>query len=94
MARGETIQSFIDSGDTLTAYCHNSRCHHRQVLEMTKLRDRLGPDHGAMHDDLVPLLVCSKCGGKKIGLIRSPKGNERRLPGGAHNSYQLAKDGR
>lgn len=94
MGTKETIQEFIDSGDTLTAYCHNSRCHHHQVLDMVKLRDRLGPDHGSMRDDLVPKLVCSECGGKEIGLLRSPKGNDQRSPGSGRNTYQLAKDGR
>lgn len=70
--RGETIQSFIDSGDVLTAYCHNPKCHHHGRLDMMLLRDRLGPDHGSMHDDLVPKLKCSRCGGRKLGLIRSP----------------------
>jgi hypothetical protein len=37
-----------------------------------KLRERLGPDHSIMHDDLAPKLKCSKCGGKKVGLILSP----------------------
>lgn len=67
----ETIQQFINSGDTVTAYCQNPACGHRQVLDMLKLRDKLGPDHGSLHDDLVPKMRCSKCGGKDIGLIRS-----------------------
>jgi hypothetical protein len=34
---------------------------------LVKLRERLGPDHSTLHDDLAPKLKCSKCGGKKIG---------------------------
>lgn len=68
----ETIQTFIDSGDTYRAYCQNTKCGHHQVLDMIALRDRLGPDHGAFRDDLAHKLKCSKCGGKQIGLIRSP----------------------
>lgn len=48
----ETIQTFIDSGDTYRAYCQNTKCGHHQVLDMIALRDRLGPDHGAFRDDL------------------------------------------
>lgn len=70
--KGETIQSFIDSGDRLTAWCHNSRCNHNAILDMHALRERLGPDHGAMHGDLVHKLRCAKCGGKKVGLICTP----------------------
>jgi len=67
-----TIQSLIDGRMTVTAYCHASACNHRHVLDLEKLRDRLGPDASAMHDDLTPKLRCSKCGGKKVGLIYSP----------------------
>ncbi len=74
--RGDTIQTFIESGDKLRVYCHNSSCNHHAELDMLALRDRLGPDHGAMHDDLVPKLKCSKCGGKKVGLIHTPGSKE------------------
>ena len=78
--RGETIQTFIDSGDKLRVYCHASHCSHHAELDMLRLRDTLGPDHGSMHDDLVPLLRCSKCGGKKVGLIRTPGTREYSRP--------------
>ncbi len=68
----QTIQSMIDEGYKLHAYCHNPRCQHNQKLDLEKLKERLGPDHGTMHDDLVPKMRCSKCGGKKVGLIVSP----------------------
>ncbi len=70
--KGSTIQSLIDSGDTLTAYCHKPLCCHNQTLDLIKLRDKFGPDYGCMHDDIVPKLRCSKCGGKKVGIIRHP----------------------
>lgn len=85
--RGHTIQEFIETGDRLTAWCQDVKCRHHAVLDMAALRDRLGPDHGAMHDDLVPLLKCSKCRGKKIGLIRSPRGNGQYVPTGVHTGY-------
>lgn len=69
---GRTIQDVIDSGDTIRAYCHAHLCNHSAVLDMIALRDRFGPDHGAMHDDLVPKLRCLRCGGKKVGIISTP----------------------
>lgn len=41
-----------------------------------KLQERFGPDVPTMHDDLVPKLGCTQCGGKEIGLIYSPQSNE------------------
>lgn len=74
---GRTIQDVIDSGDTIEAWCHRPSCRHHQALDFLKLRDKLGPDHGAMHDDLVPKLKCSKCGCKQVGLIVQPKGTSK-----------------
>ncbi|RUU29786.1 hypothetical protein [Mesorhizobium sp. M6A.T.Ce.TU.016.01.1.1] len=75
---GRTIQDVIAGGDTVIAWCHNSRCGHHQEIDFLKLRDRLGPDHGAMHDDLVPKLRCTKCRGKKVGITVHLKSNEKR----------------
>lgn len=75
-----TIQDQIDNGATVRVYCHNQRCRHSAVLDLLKLRDKLGPDHGAMHDDLAWKLRCSKCGGKKVGLIYAPGTNEYSRP--------------
>lgn len=66
----ETIQHFIDLGHRLEIYCHNPRCGHHATVDMLKLRDRLGPDHGCLHDDIIHLFRCSKCGGKELGMIR------------------------
>lgn len=87
--KGHTIQQRIDLGDTIHVYCHNSHCHHNAALDLLALRDKLGPDHGAMRDDLVPKLRCSKCGGKDVGIIISPGTKEY---GG--NPYQKARGGR
>lgn len=81
----QTIQQFLDSGDTYSIWCHNPRCGHHAKLDMEKLRDRLGPDHGSLHDDIIHMFRCSKCQGKELGLQRQPKGNEQR------NSYAKAK---
>lgn len=81
----ETIQHFIDSGDTMMAQC--GACRHSAALDMAALARRLGPQHGCLHDDLVPLLTCSRCGarGHRLGLIRQPRGHEERSNiGGAH----------
>jgi len=67
--KGATIQQRIDRRETVSVYCHNPRCQHGANLDLLMLRDKLGPDHGAMHDDLVPKLRCSKCQGKKVGII-------------------------
>lgn len=68
----KTIADMIENGGNIRVYCHASTCHHSATLDLITLRDRLGPDHGAMHDDLAHKLRCSKCGGKKVGLIYSP----------------------
>jgi hypothetical protein len=85
----ETIQHFIDSGDRYELWCHNSACGHHAHIDMLKLRDRLGPDHGCLHDDIIHLFRCSKCGGKKIGLQRQAKGNDEKWP--RQNLYAKAK---
>jgi len=89
MHDNSTIQGMIDGGYSTRAYCQNAKCGHYADLDWPALRDRLGPDHGSMHDDIVPLLVCSKCGGKDIGLIMTPGTKEY---GG--NPYGRAKGGR
>ncbi len=66
-----TIQELIDGGYTLTAHCP---CHHRQKLDLEKLKAKLGPDHSTLHVDLAHKLRCSKCGSKNVGLILSPPG--------------------
>lgn len=87
-----TIQSLIDARMTLHAYCHDTACAHHQLLDLTKLRDRLGPDALAMAVDLEPRLRCSKCGGRKVGLRYSP--DAEKVPGMAapgKNLYAKAK---
>lgn len=84
-----TIQGMIDSGHRAHAYCHNPKCGHHAELDWRGLRDRLGPDHGALRGEIEPLLVCSKCGGKAIGLIMTP-GPE----GVGVSPYEKAKSGR
>ena len=86
---GESIQHFIESADELVLYCHNSRCNHRHRIDMIKLRDWLGPDHGVLHDDIIPKLWCPKCKGKALGLIRHNAETLGRYPkpGSVHNMH-------
>jgi len=42
-------------------------------LDLHKIGEKLGFDHGSLHDDLVPKLPCSKCGSKDLALIVSSK---------------------
>jgi hypothetical protein len=67
--KGHTIQNRVDEGERISVYCHNPRYHHGSKLDLLKLRDKLGPDHGAMHNDLAPKLRCSVCGSKNVGII-------------------------
>lgn len=92
MSKGRTIQDAIDAGERLEAWCHSPRCGHHAYLDLIKLREKLGPDHGAMHDDLVYKLRCAKCGGRKIGLIVHPnyaRYDQARMNG--KNLYAKAK---
>ena len=89
-----TIQGMIDGGFITTAYCHNSKCQHHAELDWFALRDKLGPDHGSMRDDIVPKLKCSKCGGRKIGLIMSPDPAKTVGMASYRNSHERPKGGR
>ncbi|MER9829139.1 hypothetical protein NKJ51_12230 [Mesorhizobium sp. M0134] len=82
MAKGWTPQTLIDAKTRLTAFCHNPRCHHNQVLDLENLKAKLGPDALAMADDLIPKLRCAKCGGKAVGLTYTPDAS----PTGSYNS--------
>lgn len=66
---GWTVQELIEAGMTLTAYCRND---HHHAVDLVTLLDRLGPDAPAMATDLLPRLVCSRCGEKAIRITYSP----------------------
>lgn len=42
------------------------------VLNLVALRDRLGPNDGALRADIVPKLRCAKCGSRRVGIIITP----------------------
>lgn len=95
MAKGWTFQSLIDGHMTVTAHCHNPKCHHSQKLDLAALAAKFGPDTPAMEWDLRPKLSCRKCGNtdaKLFGLTYVP--DYDRVPRLAMNSpYRKAKDG-
>jgi hypothetical protein len=88
MGAGWTFGSLIAEGMRVTAFCQNSRCNHNQQLDLKALSARFGPDTPAMHDDLVPRLKCTKCGGRQIGLTYTPSVRPTGSP------YLREKDGR
>ena len=72
--RLDTIGSLIENKHILRAYCNS--CRHCVKLDLEALADRLGRDHGSLHDQLVPKLKCSQCGSKDIALILSTEETE------------------
>lgn len=56
-----TIADLIRESVSVYANCSDPRCCHSLLLDLDLLALRLGPDHGAMHDDLTPLLKCARC---------------------------------
>lgn len=64
-----TIQERIDRGERVFAHCQSPTCYSpSRELDLEALKAKLGPDHGAMHDSLVPKLRCSVCGSKNVGI--------------------------
>jgi len=61
-----TLGECLDNGYGIAATC--TACWHSAGLDIAVLAAKLGRDHGALRDDLVPKLRCTKCGGKHIGL--------------------------
>jgi hypothetical protein len=87
-----TYQKLIDADMTVTAFCHNRACGHHRQLDLVKMRDKFGPDAPATRDDIVPKLRCSACGGREIGLVLSPRSNEKRQAQTPKpNRYEKAK---
>ena len=73
-----TIQSYIDTGHTITAY-HSvgqpNPCQHGAKLDLIALRDKLGPDYSIPdnHASFVVMLRCAACGRRgNMSIIVSP----------------------
>lgn len=67
----KTLGAIQDAGLHLHAFCLNPDCGWDANLALADLVERLGRQHSARQPDLVPLLVCSRCGGKKIAVVLS-----------------------
>ena len=61
-----TFRGMVYFGLSIRAHC--VACRHEHVLDLEALARRLGPDHGALHKDLVPKLRCRACGSKNVGI--------------------------
>ena len=71
-----TLGVLIDYGYEVALYCENLHdglnCDFVKMLDLEKLAAKLGRDHGCRHDDLVPHLWCTKCGGKNVSIRLHP----------------------
>lgn len=67
-----TVQDLIEGGYTVTVYCHNPRRHRCAILDLIEIRQRFGPDQSLLFDDIKPKLRCKQCGGKEVGMTKSP----------------------
>lgn len=73
----DTLGKMIDSGHRIAVYCERPshdpvKCNHSAWLGPPALAERLGRDHGALHDDLVPKLRCSKCQSREVTIRIHP----------------------
>ncbi|WP_457940830.1 hypothetical protein [Mesorhizobium sp. 10J20-29] len=68
-----TLAELISEDMTITAYCEAQGCHHNRTVDLELLQAMLGERAPAMAADIAPKLKCSKCGGKNVSLIYSPR---------------------
>ena len=66
----KTLADALAARDSMHVNCAHPDCCKSTKLDVQALIDRLGPDHGAMHQDLVGLFGCSSC--KAAGRDRRP----------------------
>ncbi|CAN7182074.1 hypothetical protein [Mesorhizobium sp. LjNodule214] len=66
----KTLADTLAARKTVYVNCGHPMCGKSTKLDIAALIDRLGPDHGSMHADLVRLFGCSKC--KAAGRDRRP----------------------
>lgn len=60
--KSRTIADAIAERERFFVNCGHPACCHSVTLDLEALAERLGHNHGAMHDDLVQLFTCTKCG--------------------------------
>ena len=66
----KTLADTLAARETLYVTCGHPMCGRSTKLDIAALIDRLGADHGSMHQDLVGVFRCSKC--KAAGRDRRP----------------------
>jgi hypothetical protein len=66
-SKNGTIGALIDNGYTLWAYCHRRGCNHSSKIDLQRLAQKLGRDHSAMHNELVPSLGALHVAPSRLG---------------------------
>jgi hypothetical protein len=57
----KTLADTLAARETMYVNCGHPMCCKSTKLDIKALVNRLGPDHGSMHQDLVGLFGCSRC---------------------------------
>ncbi|SDA97751.1 hypothetical protein [Mesorhizobium qingshengii] len=57
----KTLADTLAARETMYVNCGHPMCCKSTKLDFKALVNRLGPDHGSMHQDLVGLFGCSRC---------------------------------
>ena len=59
----DTISKVRDAGSTLYVHCFTYQCPNSalKAIDLDALVERLGADHGCLHDDLIRHFYCSHC---------------------------------
>lgn len=65
-----TLADTLAANESVYVNCGHPVCCKSTKLDIAALIDRLSPDHGSMHQDLVGLFACSSC--KAAGRDRRP----------------------
>ena len=75
MATIDTLGALIDHGFHLSIHCENQFCRHYTRLDLYALAEKFGRNFVAIGKPtpLTARMRCSKCGGKDLGLILSPR---------------------
>ncbi|MER9328527.1 hypothetical protein [Mesorhizobium sp. M0488] len=66
----KTLAHTLAARETVYVNCRHPMCCKSTRLDIAALVDRLGPDHGSLHQDLVGLFICAEC--KSAGRDRRP----------------------
>jgi hypothetical protein len=66
----KTLADTLSARETVYVTCGHPVCCKSTQVDIQELIDKLGPDHGSMHQDLVGRFVCSDC--KAAGRDRRP----------------------